>query len=114
MTSRSSAPSRSRSNTSIRRTSKAAYDAADAQVRAARAALDKASLDLSWATITSPIDGVAGVAQIRVGNLVGRNEPTLLATVSQTDPMRVTFAMSEVDLIKHPESFDHLEKRDLA
>jgi membrane fusion protein (multidrug efflux system) len=87
---------------------------ADGQVHAAQAALQESSLNLSYTNIQSPLDGVAGMAQVRVGNLVGQSEPTLLATVSLTDPMRVTFPISEVDYVKSPERFQHLEKRDLA
>jgi RND family efflux transporter MFP subunit len=87
---------------------------AEGQVHGARAALEQAQLNLSYTTVQAPITGVAGVALVRVGNLVGQAEPTLLTTVSQTDPMRVTFSLSEVDYVRYPERFQHLEKRDLT
>ncbi|HEY4119817.1 MAG TPA: efflux RND transporter periplasmic adaptor subunit, partial [Byssovorax sp.] len=93
---------------------KAALDDANGQVQAAQAALDQASLNLSYTQIRSPITGVAGVAQVRVGNLVGQDGPTLLATVSQTDPIRVNFPLSEIDYVRYPERFKHMEARDLA
>jgi membrane fusion protein (multidrug efflux system) len=93
---------------------KATLGDTDGQVHAAEAVLQEATLNLSYTDVQSPLDGVAGVAQVRVGNLVGQSEPTLLATVSQTDPMRVTFPLSEVDYVKSPERFQHVEKRDLA
>jgi membrane fusion protein (multidrug efflux system) len=86
----------------------------DAQIAAAQAALDTASLNLSYTQIRSPIDGVAGLALVRVGNLVGQDGPTLLTTVSQTDPIRINFALSEVDYVRHPERFRHIEVRDLG
>lgn len=86
----------------------------EAQITAAEAALQTASLNLSYTQIRSPIDGVAGLALVRVGNLVGQDGPTLLTTVSQTDFVRVNFALSEVDYVRHPERFLNLEKRDLA
>jgi membrane fusion protein, multidrug efflux system len=86
----------------------------EAQVQAAQAQVAEASLNLSYATIKSPIDGVAGLALIRVGNLVGQDGPTLLTTVSQLDPIRVNFPLSEVDYVRYPERFAHLEGRDLA
>jgi membrane fusion protein (multidrug efflux system) len=49
-----------------------------------------------------------------VGNLVGQDGPTLLTTVSQLDPMRVNFTLSEADYVRHPERFKHLETRNLA
>lgn len=51
---------------------------------------------------------------MRVGNLVGQDGPTLLTTVSQTDPVRVTFPLSEVDYVKYPERFKNLDARDLT
>ncbi len=92
---------------------KAAVADATGQVQAAQSALDQAGLNLSYTNIKSPITGVAGVAQVRVGNLVGQDQPTLLTTVSQTDPIRVNFPLSEMDYVKYPERFKNLEQRDL-
>jgi membrane fusion protein (multidrug efflux system) len=86
----------------------------EAQISAAEAQLQSANLNLSYTTIKSPISGVAGLALVRVGNLVGQDGPTLLTTVSQLDPIRVNFPLSEVDYVRYPERFAHLEGRDLA
>jgi membrane fusion protein (multidrug efflux system) len=86
----------------------------EAQIQAAQASMQTAGLNLSYTQIKSPIDGVAGLALVRVGNLVGQDGPTLLTTVSQTDPIRINFSLSEVDYVRHPERFRHLESRDLA
>ena len=72
---------------------------AQAAVEAAKAAVVKAELDLSYTEIRCPIDGLIGRQEVSVGNLVGRGEPTLLATVSTTDPMRVDFSISETDYV---------------
>ncbi|HEY3820851.1 MAG TPA: efflux RND transporter periplasmic adaptor subunit [Polyangiaceae bacterium] len=87
---------------------------ADGQVQAAQAQLDQAVLNLSYTQVSSPIDGVAGLALVRVGNLVGQDGPTLLTTVSQLDPIRVNFPMSESDYIRYRDRLSHLESRDLA
>jgi membrane fusion protein (multidrug efflux system) len=87
---------------------------ADGQVQAAQAQLDQMQLNLSYTQIHSPIDGVAGLALIRVGNLVGQDGPTLLTTVSQLDPIRVNFPMAEADYMKHFASLDHMDERNLA
>ena len=87
---------------------------ADGQVQAADAQLQQADLNLSYTQVRSPIDGVAGLALVRVGNLVGQDGPTLLTTVSQIDPIRVNFPMSEVDFVKYPDWFKHLDTHDLA
>lgn len=72
----------------------ARHDASNAQVEAARAALQTAQLNLGYTRITSPIDGVIGRAQLKVGGLVTAYT-TLLTTVYSTDPMYVNFAISE-------------------
>jgi membrane fusion protein, multidrug efflux system len=87
---------------------------AGGQVRVAEAAQQQAQINLSYTRIQSPIPGIAGVALVRVGNLVGQDGPTLLTTVSQLDTMRVNFPMSEMDYIRYPEWFNHVELRDLA
>lgn len=89
-------------------------DASRAQVSESRADLARAALQLSYTTIRSPVEGIAGIAQLRIGNLVGQDGPTLLVTVSQIDPMRATFPLSELDYVRHPERFNKLERRDLA
>lgn len=77
----------------------AAQSAASAQVDAGRAAVDKAALDLGYTTITSPIDGIVGITQVKAGNLVGSGESTLLTTVSQVDPIIFRGGISEADYL---------------
>jgi membrane fusion protein, multidrug efflux system len=67
---------------------------AEADVLAARARLEQADLSLSFTRITSPIDGRASVAQLRVGNLVSPGEP-VLTTVVSLDPVYVSFQGDE-------------------
>jgi membrane fusion protein (multidrug efflux system) len=87
---------------------------AESQVQAAAAQLQQAELNLSYTQIRAPIDGVAGLALVRVGNLVGQDGPTLLTTVSQIDPARLNFPINEIDYVKYPDRFKRLERRDLA
>lgn len=87
---------------------------AQAQVEGARAQLKQAQLNLSYTELRSPISGIAGVASVRVGNLVGQDGPTLLTTVSQIDPMRVSFPVSERDYIGYQKRFRQLAERDLS
>jgi membrane fusion protein (multidrug efflux system) len=86
----------------------------EGRVEAAEAELARAELDLSYTKIRSPVAGVAGLAQVRIGNLVGQDGATLLTTVSQVDPLRVTFALSELDFVKYPDRLKRFDGRDLA
>ena len=72
--------------------------AGEAQVRAAEAAVTNARLNLGWTKILSPIDGVAGIAPVQVGDLV--TPTTVLTTVSQVDPMKITFPISEREYLR--------------
>ena len=79
---------------------RAAQTAAQAQVEALKAAVDKATLDLSYTRITSPIDGLVGTTKVNAGNLVGRGESTLLTTVSKIDPIIFKVGVTEADYLK--------------
>ena len=73
---------------------------ANAEVAAARARVTQAQLDLSYCSIYSPISGVIGFLQVDEGNLVGRGDATLLATVSLSNPLLVDFNVSEIEFLK--------------
>ena len=67
--------------------------AAQATVKAGQAALETATLNLGFTKVRSLIDGVAAIATAQIGDLVGPT--TLLTTVSQVDPIRAYFSLSE-------------------
>jgi membrane fusion protein, multidrug efflux system len=77
---------------------------ARAEVSAAKARVIQAELDLSYCDIHSPITGIIGFLQVDEGNLVGRGDATLLATVSAADPLLVDFSVSEIDFLKLTDS----------
>jgi membrane fusion protein, multidrug efflux system len=72
---------------------------AAAELKAAAAALKSAELDLGYATVTAPISGRAGKAEVTEGALVGEGEATLLAVIQQLDPIYFDFTQSSNDLI---------------
>ena len=74
---------------------RATIENARAVIRADEAAVETARLQLGYTTVRSPLDGRMGKAEVRVGALVGKNDATLLATVSTVDPMYVSFSVSE-------------------
>ena len=73
---------------------------AKAEVDASKARITQAELDLSYCDIHAPISGVIGFLQVDEGNLVGRGDATLLATISASDPLLVNFNVSEIDFLK--------------
>jgi membrane fusion protein (multidrug efflux system) len=87
----------------------AAKDSAAGQVAAAEGALRTANLNLGYTRVVAPVDGIAGIAQVRIGNLVGQGQPTLLMTVYQVDPMRMVWSLPErdyIDLAGHIAEFE--------
>ena len=72
---------------------------AAAEVSAAKARVTQAQLELSYCSIYSPINGIIGFLQVDEGNLVGRGDATLLATVSLSNPLLVDFNLSEIDFL---------------
>jgi membrane fusion protein (multidrug efflux system) len=77
---------------------KASFLQADAEVAEARAALERARLNLGYATVTAPISGRIGRAQVTEGALVGQNETTPLATIQQLDPIHADVTQSTREL----------------
>ena len=78
----------------------AAQSAAKARLMASQGSMESSQATLGYTKVTSPITGVAGLAKVRVGNLVGQSDPTLLTTVSSLDPVRVRFNIPETLYLK--------------
>ena len=68
---------------------------ARAQVLAAKANVEQAALNLEFTKVTSLINGIAGIAQVQIGGLVGPS--SVLTSVSQVDPIKAYFTVSEQD-----------------
>ncbi|HRI93674.1 MAG TPA: efflux RND transporter periplasmic adaptor subunit, partial [Accumulibacter sp.] len=84
----------------------AALKQAEADVASARAALEKARIDLAYTRVPSPIAGRSGRSSVTAGALVTANQPAALTTVQQLDPIYVDLTQSSVELLRL--------KRDLA
>ena len=75
--------------------------AAQATVKSAAAAVDTAQLNVGFTKVVSLIDGVAAIATAQIGDLVGPS--TLLTTVSQIDPIKAYFPLSEQEYLRMAE-----------
>ncbi|MBM4254350.1 MAG: efflux RND transporter periplasmic adaptor subunit [Deltaproteobacteria bacterium] len=74
-----------------------AHQANKASVEAARATVERAELNLSWTKVTAPISGIAGISVAQIGDLVTPN--TVLTTISQVDPIKVYYPISEQEYL---------------
>ncbi len=66
---------------------------AQALVLAAKANIEQAQLNVEWTKVTSLVTGIAGIAQVQIGNLIGPS--SVLTSVSQVDPIKAYFTVSE-------------------
>jgi len=79
-------------------TAKAQIQAAGASVEAAKAAVEAARVNLGFTYLTSPIDGIAGKAQVQIGNLVSPAGGTI-TTISTLEPVKAEFTVSEQEYL---------------
>jgi membrane fusion protein (multidrug efflux system) len=78
-------------------------------VEAAQAAVENAQLNLGFTKITSPVDGIAGIAKAQLGDLVGPNMQTELTAVSTVNPIKVYINVSEQEYLKAREGNRNVE-----
>jgi RND family efflux transporter MFP subunit len=83
-----------------------------AQVQADQAAVDAARLNLQWTEVHSLINGIAGIAKTQVGDLV--SPTSLLTSVSQLDPIKVEFPISEREYLHFAERIKQHEENGVA
>ena len=86
--------------------------ATTAQVNAAKANMVQSELNLSWTKVLSPIDGLAGTSISNVGDLVGIT--TKMTTISQVNPIRAYFNISESDYLSRAQAIARLVRGDKA
>lgn len=72
----------------------------EANVASAEARVKSAELELGYCDIKAPIAGRIGAKEVPIGSLVGKGDPTLLATISQVDPIWFYCYISEVDYLQ--------------
>jgi membrane fusion protein (multidrug efflux system) len=84
----------------------ATIETAKASIKSAEAAVETAQINLAFTRVVSPIDGIAGLAQNQVGDLVSASSSGPITTVSTIDPIKVYFTPSEQEYLafarEHP------------
>jgi membrane fusion protein (multidrug efflux system) len=84
----------------------AAEREAAADVEGRKADLARANLNLDYATVRAPIDGVVGAAQVSEGALLVQNDTATLATIQQLDPVYADFTQSVSELMRLRRAFE--------
>ncbi|WP_029582637.1 efflux RND transporter periplasmic adaptor subunit [Bradyrhizobium sp. URHD0069] len=79
-------------------TQKAQVGELQAAIKADQALIDAAKVQLSYTRLTSPIDGVVGIRQIDVGNIISPSNTNGLVVVTQLDPISLIFTLPETNL----------------
>jgi RND family efflux transporter MFP subunit len=93
-------------------TAKAQIQAAAAAVEAGTAAVEAAQVNLGFTRLTSPIDGIAGKAQVQIGNLVSAAGGAI-TTVSTLDPIKAEFTVSEQEYLSFTRAASNLSRLQL-
>jgi RND family efflux transporter MFP subunit len=75
-------------------------DSSQADLQSAQANERQAEINYGYTDVTAPFDGVVTARQVSIGQLVGANTPTTLATIVQLDPIWVNFTASEQDVLR--------------
>ena len=84
----------------------AQYKAARGAVQAAEAQLEQAEIRLGYTRIHAPVAGLIGITKAKVGEYVGREpNPVVLNVLSQTDPIRVRFSINEREYLRFSREF---------
>ncbi|MCZ8182506.1 MAG: efflux RND transporter periplasmic adaptor subunit [Beijerinckiaceae bacterium] len=81
---------------------KAVVEQLEAQLRADEAAIASARTSLGYTTVTSPIDGRAGLRQVDAGNIIRAGDAAGLVTIAQVQPIAVVFTLPQRDLAVVP------------
>jgi RND family efflux transporter MFP subunit len=89
----------------------ASVEVGKAAVLSAQARVQSVMLDLGYCDMRAPIAGLIGAKQVSIGELVGKGQPTLLATISTLDPIWIYCAVSEVQYLKAQSEVRRLNKQ---
>lgn len=81
-------------------TTRSQLNEAEANVAVAKADLEQATINLHYANVTSPIDGISGKSSVTVGALVTANQENALVTVQRLDPIYVDLTQSVQDFLR--------------
>lgn len=81
-------------------TTRSQLNEAEANVAVARAELEQATINLHYANVTSPIDGISGKSSVTVGALVTANQQNALVTVQRLDPIYIDLTQSVQDFLR--------------
>jgi membrane fusion protein (multidrug efflux system) len=90
----------------------ASVETSKAQIQAAEAAVETAQINLNFTRVVSPIDGIAGLAQNQVGDLVSTSSSLPITTVSTVDPIKVYFTPSEQEYLAFNRQFPTIASRE--
>ena len=71
-------------------------------IKSDEAIIESARVNLGYTNLTSPIDGVTGIRQIDIGNIIYPTDVNGLVDVTQIEPISLIFTLPEADFVPHP------------
>jgi membrane fusion protein, multidrug efflux system len=82
----------------------------EAMIKSDEALIEYAKVELGYTRLTSPINGIVGIRQIDVGNVIQPSTPTGLAVVTQLEPISLIFTLPETDLPQIQQQQDKVKR----
>lgn len=89
----------------------AELNAAKARQQVTEAGLQNAKIELGYAKVYAPIDGIIGISNVRVGDYVSRTSSNILSTISQTGTVRVRFQITETEYLRFAREFRKINEQ---
>jgi membrane fusion protein, multidrug efflux system len=93
--------------TQLAESQKAIVDQIVAMIKADEAIIESAGVNLSYTNLTSPIDGVTGIRQIDIGNIIHPTDVNGLVDVTQVEPISLIFTLPEANFVPIQELLSH-------
>ena len=100
-------PSNNPSRLQLAELQRAIVDQLVAMVKADEAIIESARVNLSYTNLTSPIDGVSGIRQIDIGNIIHPTDVNGLVDITQVEPISLIFTLPEANFVPIQELLSH-------
>ena len=94
-------------STQLVETQNAQFAQLQAMVKSDEGVIEQAQTNLSYTNLTAPIDGVSGIRQVDIGNIIHPTDPNGLVDVTQIQPISLIFSLPQTDLVEIQQEMAH-------
>ena len=94
-------------STQLVETQNAQFAQLQAMVKSDEGVIEQAQTNLSYTNLTAPIDGVSGIRQVDIGNIIHPTDPNGLVDVTQIQPISLIFSLPQTDFVEIQQEMAH-------